>query len=71
MQFDAALAAQETFKQAEAKFISHWDTAIEFEDACSSCVESTVRGVYEGCLPWVRTIQPSTLLDCDSLTTHE
>jgi hypothetical protein len=48
MQFDAALAAQETFKQAEAKFISHWDTAIEFEDACSSCVESTVRGVYEG-----------------------
>ena len=31
MQFDAALAAQETFRQAEVELGSDWDTAVELE----------------------------------------
>lgn len=36
MQFDAALAAQETFRRAEAELGSDWDTAVELEDKFSS-----------------------------------
>ena len=31
MQFDAALAAQDTFQRAEAELGSDWDTAVELE----------------------------------------
>ena len=31
MQFDAALAAQDTFRRAETELGSDWDTAVELE----------------------------------------
>jgi len=50
MQFDAALAAQETFRRAEAELGSDWDTAVELEDTFSSNAGSTAREAYEGLL---------------------
>jgi hypothetical protein len=47
MQFDAALAAQETFRRAEAELGSDWDTAVELEDTFSSNAGSTARRAYE------------------------
>ena len=48
MQFDAALAAQDTFRRAEAELGSDWDTAVELEDTFSSNAGSTAREAYEG-----------------------
>lgn len=50
MQFDAALAAQETFRRAETELGSDWDTAVELEDTFSSNAGSTAREAYEGLL---------------------
>ena len=50
MQFDPALAAQETFRRAEAELGSDWDTAVELEDTFSSNAGSTAREAYEGLL---------------------
>lgn len=50
MQFDAALAAQDTFQRSEAELGSDWDTAIELEDTFSSNAGSTAREAYEGLL---------------------
>jgi hypothetical protein len=50
MQFDAALAAQETFRRAEAELGSDWDTAVDLEGIFSSNAGSTAREAYEGLL---------------------
>ena len=50
MQFDAALAAQETFARAEAELGSDWDTAVELEGTFSSNAGSTAREAYESLL---------------------
>jgi hypothetical protein len=50
MQFDAALAAQDTFQRAEAELGSDWDTAVELEGIFSSNAGSTARAAYEGLL---------------------
>lgn len=50
MQFDAALAAQEAFHQAEVELGSDWDRAVELEDTFSSNAGSTAREAYEGLL---------------------
>ena len=50
MQFDAALAAQETFRRAEAELGLDWDTAVELEDTFSSNAGSTAREAYESLL---------------------
>ena len=50
MQFDAALAAQETFGQAEAELASDWNTAVELHDTFSSNAGPTAREAYEGLL---------------------
>lgn len=50
MQFDAALAAQEAFHQAEAELGSDWDTAVELEETFSSNAGATARQAYEGLL---------------------
>ena len=50
MQFDAALAAQETFRRAEAELGSDWDTAVEREDTFSANAGSTARKAYEDLL---------------------
>ena len=47
MQFDAALAAQETFGRAESELGSDWNTAVELEGAFSSNAGSTAREAYE------------------------
>ncbi|MGA6828344.1 hypothetical protein ACO9S2_12100 [Nitrospira sp. NS4] len=47
MQFDAALAAQDTFRRAEAELGSDWDTAVELEDTFSSNAGATAREAYE------------------------
>jgi len=47
MQFDAALAAQETLRRAEAELGSDWDTAVELEDTFSSNAGTTAREAYE------------------------
>jgi hypothetical protein len=47
MQFDAALAAQETFRRAEAELGSEWDAAVELENIFSSNAGSTAREAYE------------------------
>ena len=46
MQFDAALAAQDTFRRAEAELGSDWDTAIEMTESFSpnpGTINSTCR----------------------------
>jgi hypothetical protein len=50
MQFDAALAAQDAFSQAEAEIGSDWDTAVELENTFSSNAGATGREAYEGLL---------------------
>ncbi|MEY4704346.1 MAG: hypothetical protein RL042_542 [Nitrospirota bacterium] len=50
MQFDAALAAHDTFQRSEAELGSDWDTAIALEDTFSSNAGSTAREAYEGLL---------------------
>ncbi len=50
MQFDAALAAQDTFRRAEAELGSDWDIAVELEDTFSSNAGPTARKAYEGLL---------------------
>ena len=50
MQFDAALAAQQTFRRAEAELGSDWDTAVELEDTFSSNSGSTAREAYDSLL---------------------
>ena len=48
MQFDAALAAQETFRRAKSELGSDWDTAVELESTFSSNAGATAREAYEG-----------------------
>lgn len=50
MQFDAALAAQEAFRLAEAELGSDWDTAAELENTFSSNAGATAREAYAGLL---------------------
>jgi hypothetical protein len=50
MQFDAALAAQDSFSQAEAELGIDWDTAVELESTFSSNAGATAREAYEGLL---------------------
>jgi hypothetical protein len=50
MRFDAALAAQETFRRAESELGPDWDTAVELEGTFSSNAGSTAREAYEGLL---------------------
>lgn len=50
MQFDAALAAQAAFEEAESELGSDWDTAVELEEVFSSNAGSTAREAYEGLL---------------------
>ena len=50
MQFDAALAAQETFRRAEAELGSDWDSAVELEGTFSSNAGSPAREAYDGLL---------------------
>jgi hypothetical protein len=47
MQFDAALAAQDALRKAEAELGSDWDLAVELEDTFSSNAGSTAREAYE------------------------
>ncbi|WHZ22048.1 MAG: hypothetical protein OJF47_001160 [Nitrospira sp.] len=47
MQFDAALAAQDTFQRSEAELGSDWDRAVELEDTFSSNAGATAREAYE------------------------
>jgi hypothetical protein len=50
MQFDAALAAQETFRLAETELGSDWHRAAELEGTFSSNAGATAREAYEGLL---------------------
>ena len=50
MQFDAALAAQAAFEEAESELGSDWETAADLEDTFSSNAGSTAREAYEGLL---------------------
>jgi hypothetical protein len=50
VQFDAALAAQETFGRAQSELGSDWDTAVALEGTFSSNAGSTAREAYEGLL---------------------
>jgi hypothetical protein len=47
MQFDAALAAQDTLRESEAELGADWDQAIELEQTFSSNAGSTAREAYE------------------------
>lgn len=50
MQFDAALAAQDTFRSAKAELGSDWETAVDLEETFSSNAGVTAREAYEGLL---------------------
>jgi hypothetical protein len=50
MHFDPALAAQDSFHQAEAELGSDWDTAVELENTFSSNAGATAREAYESLL---------------------
>jgi len=50
MQFDAALAAQSAFQQAEAELGSDWDRAVKLEQTFSSHAGLTAREAYEALL---------------------
>lgn len=50
MQFDAALAAQAAFQEAEAELGLDWNTAVELEATFSSNAGATAREAYEGLL---------------------
>jgi hypothetical protein len=47
MQFDAALAAQETLRESEAELGTDWEYAVELEDTFSSNAGATAREAYE------------------------
>jgi hypothetical protein len=47
MQFDAALAAQAAFEEAESELGSDWETAADLEATFSSNAGSTAREAYE------------------------
>jgi hypothetical protein len=47
MQFDAALAAQDTLQEAEAELGADWDHAVELEETFSSNAGATAREAYE------------------------
>jgi len=50
MQFDAALAAQDTFLRAQPELGVDWALAVELESTFSSNAGSTARDAYEGLL---------------------
>lgn len=50
MRFDAALAAQDTLREAEAELGADWDEAVELEDTFSSNAGATAREAYEALL---------------------
>lgn len=50
MQFDAALAAQDTFRLAKGELGADWDTAVDLEETFSSNAGATAREAYEGLL---------------------
>ena len=47
MRFDAALAAQDTLREAEAELGGDWDEAVELEATFSSNAGATAREAYE------------------------
>lgn len=47
MQFDAALAAQDTLQESETELGADWDRAVELESTFSSNAGSTAREAYE------------------------
>ena len=47
MQFDAALAAQDTLQESEAELGADWDRAVEWEATFSSNAGTTARNAYE------------------------
>ncbi|MCW5799546.1 MAG: hypothetical protein KIT40_13665 [Nitrospira sp.] len=47
MQFDAALAAQETLQEAQSELGADWDEAVELEETFSSNAGATARAAYE------------------------
>ena len=47
MQFDAALAAQDTLQESQAQLGTDWDRAFELEQTFSSNAGSTARDAYE------------------------
>jgi hypothetical protein len=54
MRFDPALAAQDSFRDAQAELGADWDTAVELEDTFSSNAGATAREAYEGLLALAR-----------------
>ncbi len=50
MQFDAALAAQDTFRRAEAELGPDWNSAVELEEIFSTNAGAMAREAYEGLL---------------------
>ncbi len=48
MQFDAALAAQETLRRAEFELGPDWEKAVELEETFSSNAGTQARQAYEG-----------------------
>ncbi len=47
MQFDAALAAQDTLQESETELGADWDRAVEIESTFSSNAGATAREAYE------------------------
>ena len=47
MQFDAALAAQDTLQESEAELGADWDRAVELESTFSTNAGATARDAYE------------------------
>ena len=47
MQFDAALAAQDTLQESEAELGADWERAVELESTFSSNAGATARDAYE------------------------
>jgi len=47
MQFDAALAAQDTLRESQAELGADWDRAVELESTFSSNAGATAREAYE------------------------
>ena len=47
MQFDAALAAQDTLQEAQSELGTDWDQAVELEETFSSNAGTTARDAYE------------------------
>jgi len=54
MRFDPALAAQESFRQAEAELGPDWERAVELEETFSANAGSTARGAYDDLLALAR-----------------